>query len=172
MDSLARLSERLRGGLAAIDQGFLVGVAIGLALPLVFYVLLGILRHGRRCRGVRIVGAGGVLFVSVAAVREFVRRLVDELADASFHLLELERRGTGYVFNISVDVAPEADMIALREELNVRLRAEADRRLGLEGQVLEVNVVIHRLLASERKWQRRKGDVADEAERAPAQRGG
>ncbi len=162
MGSLGQLGERLRNGWEAIDQGFLVGVLIGAALPLLLYLLLGLLLHRRRCRGVRIAGEGGVLFVSVTAVREFVRGVVHEFAEASFHALELDWRRTGYIFNVSVDVAPGAELVALREQINGRLRAEAARRLGLDGQVLEVNVVVHRLLANDRKWRRRKGGADTE----------
>ena len=169
MDSLGQLTDRLRGGWESIDQGLLVGILLGAALPLLLYLLLGLLLR-RRCRGVRIDGEGGVLFVSVTAVRELVRQLIDEFSDASFHALELDRRRTGYVFNVSVDVAPAAEMIALRGQINERLRAAAARRLGLDGQVLEVNVIVHRLLINERKWRRQKGDASD-SESMPTTRG-
>ena len=97
-----------------------------------------------------------MLFVSAAAVREFVRRLVQECDNASFQALELDRRGDGYVFNVSVDVAPTADMVELQKQLSEQLREEAGRRMGLVGKVLEVNVVVHRILANERKWRRQK----------------
>jgi hypothetical protein len=161
MNTLAQVNDSLRSCWGTIDQGVLIGVLVGAVLPLCFYLVLGlILRRRRRCRGVRIPGEGGVLFVSVAAVREFVRRLVHEFDDAAFHALELERRGPGYVFNVSIDVAPAADMVALRTQINEHLREEAARRMGLVGTVLEVNVVIHRLLANERKWRRQRGEPA------------
>lgn len=170
MDSLGQLGDRLRGGWESIHQGVLIGVLLGAVLPLLLYLLLGLMLRRRRCRGVRIDGDGGVLFVSVTAVRELVRQLVDECSDASFHALGLDRRRTGYVFDVSVDVAPGAEMVALREQINEKLRAAAARRLGLNGQVLEVNVIIHRLLTNERKWRRQKGDAID-SEPTPTTRG-
>jgi hypothetical protein len=162
MGSLAHLNERLAGYWESIDQGFLVGVLLGAALPLLLYLVLGLLLRRRRCRGLRIAGEGGTLFVSIAAVREFVRRLVHEFPDASFHALELTQRGDGYRFDVAIDVPPTADMMALRHDIGDRLRREAGARLGLADKIPEVNVVIHRILANEQKWHRQKGDATVE----------
>jgi hypothetical protein len=159
MGSLAQLNDRLAGYWGAIDQGFLVGILLGAALPLLLYLVLGLLLRRRRCRGLRIAGDGGTLFVSIAAVREFVRQLVHECPDASFHALELVQRGDSYRFDVAVDVSPTADMVALRRDIGERLRREVGTRLGLAERVPEVNLVIHRLLANERRWRRQKGDA-------------
>jgi hypothetical protein len=167
MDNLAQWNTRLSAYWERIDQGVLVGVLLGAALPLLFYLVLGLFLHRRRCRGLKVVGDGGVLFVSLPAVKEFVRRVVHEFPDSSFHSLELDHCNGGYQFNVSVDVLPTADMVGLRQEIGARLREEARARLGLADRVVEVNLVIHRLLANEKKWRRQKGDamVGQESDR-------
>lgn len=164
MGSLDRLKDQLRGywesigdyWATGIDDGFLSGFSVGALLLLLIYLLVILRRQRNRCRGVRIDGEGGTLFISVVAVREFVRRLVQEFPGVSFHSLELNRRKQGYGFEVSLDVAPDTDMPALQGLLNQRLRSETGRRLGLEGQVAVVDVTIHRLLADGKKWRRRQ----------------
>jgi hypothetical protein len=172
MDSLAQFNERLAGCWESIDQGFLIGILLGAALPLLFYLILGMFFRRRRCRGLRVAGDGGMLFVNMAAVREFVRRLVHEYPDASFHALEVVQKGDGYRFDIAVDVSPAADMTALRREIGEQLRKEATERLGLADRVQEVNLIIHRILANERKWRRQKGDTPSETTVAPEEEQG
>lgn len=183
MASLDRLKDQLFGywesigdyWATGIDRGFLSGFSVGVLLLLLIHLLVILRRNRNRCRGVRIDGEGGTLFVSVVAVREFVRRLVQEFPGVSFHSLVLDRRKQGYGFEVSLDVAPDTDMLALQGRLNERLRSETGRRLGLEGRVAVVNVTIHRLLSDGKKWRRHqetapvKGDSPDAADMRSAE---
>lgn len=143
--------------------GFPAGFAAGATLVFLLVLLVLVRRQRRRCRcrGVRIEGEGGELFVSLTAVREFVRRLVQDIDGASFHSLDLRRRQTGYVFDVSLDVVPESDLPALQERLNESLRSAAGRKLGIEGRVAAVNVAIHRLAPGGGKRRSRKETAPD-----------
>jgi hypothetical protein len=162
MAILDRLKEYLYGYWEGIggywatmpDRGFLSGFLAGIALVLLVLLLLVLRRRRNRCRGVRIAGEGGTLFVSVVAVREFVRRLVPDFPGTSFHSLDLDRSKQGYVFDVVLDVAADTDMPALQAKFSERLRSETGRRLGLEGRVAVVNVTIHRLLPDGKRGRR------------------
>ena len=118
MASLDRLKDQLYGycesigdhWATGIDEGFLSGFSVGALLVLLICLLVILRRHRNRCRGVRIDGEGGTLFISVVAVREFVRRLVQEFPGVSFHSLVLDRRKQGYGFEVSLNVAPDTDI--------------------------------------------------------------
>ena len=178
MAILDRLNDQWRGcwesigdyWATGIDRGFLSGFSAGVLLLLLVCLLVILHRRRNRCRGVRIEGEGGTLFVSVVAVREFVRRLVQEFPGVSFHSLVLARRKQGYGFEVSLDVAPDTDMLALQGRLSERLRSETGRRLGLEGRVAVVDVTIHRLLPDGKKW-RRHQETAPETGGSPEPEG-
>ncbi len=141
---------------SSVRDGFVTGLAFGLVLPVGIYILLWLVRRRRRkSTGLMVRGEHGDLHVSVPAVREFVMRIVSEFSEAVLRSVHMQRRGTVEVINIGIDAVPGTDLIALHASLSSRVKEEAAKKLGLDGDRGRINVTVDHYSASESKAAKR-----------------
>jgi len=154
-----------------------VGVGAGLLLVLVAgYWAFGWVRRkrprrpGRRCREVKIAGERGDLYVTASALREFVERILFEFREAALRSLEVREVRSMLALTVEIDVVPETTLPALKDSIQERVLQEVHAKIGIEGKLEKVDVVVHNMSAPKDKLakqfdkiNREKGLELDEA---------
>lgn len=149
----------------SVRDGFLVGLTIGLILPLGLRLLFWLVcRRRRKSTGIVIHGEHGDLRVSVAAVREFVMRIVSEFHEAALRSVCMKRHGAVEIIEIAVDAVPGTDLVSLQTSLSQRVKEEAARKLGLNVSRGRVNVNVDHYSADESRIARRAKRIIPEKE--------
>jgi len=143
--------EGMAGDYGWLPEGFLTGVSLGIIAVLLFYLLVLIIRRRRRSRGITITGEVGDLYITANAVREFVKRVMDEFGEVNLRHAILRQTGKGYFMRISIDVAPDTEVVPLVEQIRNRIIQQAAVKVGMDLP-LKVNVVVRGYAAAvERK---------------------
>jgi len=149
---------------STVRNGFIVGLAVGVVLPLGIRLLIWLIARRRsRSAGITIHGEHGDLHVSVAAVREFVIRIVSEFREASLRSVHMRRLGSVEIIDIGVNAVPGTDLVLLHTSISQRVREEAAKKLGLDESHGRVNVVVDHYSADEAR-------IAKRVRRVPAER--
>lgn len=134
-------SAWMEAGTAESAEFFLRGVAVGIAAMLLVVLVVLMLGRHRRARGISISGETGGLYVTQAAVREFVGAVMDEFSEAALHGMSLRRQGGGYAMRLALHVAPGAEVVQLVEDIRRRIIRQVTERMGLDAP-LKVNVTV------------------------------
>jgi hypothetical protein len=119
----------------------LSGMGIGVVAVLIIVLLLIMLRRQRKSGGIAIGGENGSLYVTQAAVREFVGVVMQDFSEAALHGMSLRRGGGGYTMRISIHVAPGAEVMSLVEDIRRRIIRQVVERMGVDAP-LKVNVTV------------------------------
>ena len=155
MESIRTALENLTARAGMQDWPlFWRGVVFGIVLWILVYLLLGLIKllffRRKKTRSISIAGESGDLVITINAVEEFVRRILTDFHDASLGSLDIrESKGT-LVFNVNVQVIPDAELIPLREAVQQRIAEDARQRLGIENP-LRINLTIHSMEADGKK---------------------
>ena len=111
-------------------------------------------RH-QRCKWISIEGERGDMFITINAIREFVKRILSDFEETSLEGIKLRQRGNSLIMNIEIAVLPDIDLVPLRDALQSRISEESLNRLGIT-QNLRVNIIVKSVAASEKKAGRGK----------------
>jgi hypothetical protein len=155
MESIRTALENLTAKAGMQDWPlFWRGLVFGVVLWILVYVALGLVKlvffQRKKTRSVTINGESGDLVITINAVEEFVRRILTDFHEASLGSLDIrENKGT-LVFNVNVQVIPDAELIPLREAVQQRIAEDARQRLGIENP-LRINLTIQSMEADGRK---------------------
>jgi hypothetical protein len=140
----------------AIGEGFLVGLALGLVLPLGVAALAWLVFHRRRsCRAVCLEIEGGNLTISAQAIRDFLQRIVAEFREIELLGVVLLRRKRVTDIRLRVNAVPLASVRQLKDGLKERVKAELADKLGLEDLLGDVHIDVVRYSADERRIARK-----------------
>ncbi len=134
-------AEALRDTFGVFMNDFLTGFAVGTAVLLLIFLLALLIRRRRRSRGIMLHSGNGFLFVTPVAVREFVARVLDEFNEASLGAVTLRQFKDQCDMTIGLQISPDADVIALVEDIRRRIIHQAVAKLGMQ-KTLKVNVNI------------------------------
>ena len=124
-----------------LPEGFITGIGLGIVAVLLFFLLVLIIRRRRRSRGITITGEAGDLYITANAVREFVKRVIDEFGEVNLRNAILRQTAHGYFLRISIDVAPDTEVVPLVEQIRNRIIQQAAIKVGMDKPI-KVNVVV------------------------------
>jgi hypothetical protein len=140
----------------AIGEGFMVGLGLGLVLPLGLLVLVWMVLHRRRtCRSMCIEIEGGNLTIAASAIRDFLQRIVAEFRDVELLSVVLLRRKRITDIRLRVNAVPMASVRQLKDGLKERVRTEMADKLGLEELLGDVHIDVMRYSADEKRIARK-----------------
>ncbi len=140
----------------SIFEGFTVGLALGLVLPLgIAAVTWVVLRRRRSCGSVCLESEGGNLTLSAQAIRDFLQRIVAEFSDVELLGVALHRRNRLTDIRLRVNAVPLASVRRLKDSLKQRVRSELADKLGLEELLGDVHIDVVRYCADERRIARK-----------------
>ncbi len=131
------------GNASFMTEGFFLGLALGLLIVLILWLVIILIRRKSRSKGVTIPGENGNLIVTANAIRQFVTRILTDFPNASMRSVDLLEKRQGLVLAISINAAPEADLVELRDQISSRVMEEAGRRIGMTDTLKKVDVAVH-----------------------------
>lgn len=140
----------------AVGEGFIVGLGLGLVLPLALLFLVWLVMHRRRtCRSMCLESEGGNLTVSAQAIRDFLQRIVAEFRDVELLGVSLQRRKRTTDIRLRINAVPLASVRQMKDGLKERVRSEIADKLGLEELLGDVHIDVVRYSADEKRIARK-----------------
>ncbi|MFW6414385.1 MAG: alkaline shock response membrane anchor protein AmaP [Verrucomicrobiota bacterium] len=139
----------------AYESGLLAGVSITVIGILAALLLRFILTGSKKEKGIHIAGEKGEMTITLNAVREFVKRTLQEVQDVNLENVKLRQCRNALVLSMQISVTPEAQLVQLRDNIQDRIVANAERYLGLPMPV-KVNIAVKSLESGQGKHSRRK----------------
>lgn len=134
----------------SFQLGFVAGVACILVLVLIWACIRLRLARRERCKGITITGERGDMFITLNAIREFVKRILSEFGETSLEGIKLRQRGNTLVLVVEVVVRPDVELVPLRDTMQNRIVEEAEKRLGID-RPFQVNVTVKSVEATEKQ---------------------
>ena len=134
----------------AFESGLITGIAVVL-LFLLLYLLVKRRLHGpEKKKGVTISGENGDMFITLNAIREFIKRILSGFSDLRLEQVKLRQKSSSLHLIINLSATPDADLVPLRDAVQEQIVTEGANRLGLD-MPLKVDISIRSLEASKRK---------------------
>ncbi|MFO7821674.1 MAG: hypothetical protein R6V56_06460 [Lentisphaeria bacterium] len=134
----------------AFQSGFLAGIALLLAAILLCVIIRMRFSRRKRCKGITIAGDSGDMFITLSAIREFVKRILGEFDETSLEGIKLRQRRNTLTLIMDVAVLPDVELVPLRNAMQGRIVEEAQNQLGID-QPFQVHVTVKSVEASEKK---------------------
>lgn len=113
------------------QDGFFAGTALFLVLFLVLLLVKLVLARKRSTSGISVAGGKGELFITTAAVKEFVGRLLIEFEAVHLRSLKLAAKGKKVALNLEIGVNTKTGLPPLRDAIQERVITAMQEKLGL-----------------------------------------
>jgi hypothetical protein len=150
--------------------GFVSALFAVLTLLLLVALLLRLKRGGRRVKGISVPGEHGDLTVSLNAIHEFVKGILEEFDEASLKNLRLCEHGDVLTLYVDIDVQPDTVLPPLRDKIQGRILEDVRKTIGTE-QPISIDLSVESMDAvveSKRKHAKNSNSQPDNSVKAGA----
>ncbi|MCM8534704.1 MAG: alkaline shock response membrane anchor protein AmaP [Lentisphaeraceae bacterium] len=135
------------------ELDFFYGLGAALVV-LILARLLGWMIRSKKCPGISIPGEQGNLFVTTAAVEDFIIRILADVDDMLIDKVRLQKRGSRYGVVITLRVSAESNVSELRPIIEQRIIQMAESKIGIDS-ISEVNILLKNFSAKESQINKR-----------------
>lgn len=135
------------------DHEFIYGVVLA-ALFLVFLKVFLWSIKNKKCDGILLQGENGDLFITAAAVEDFVIRTLADKDEMVIDRVKLSRKGQEYSVGIYIRVAADANVSEMRPNIEERVLSQTVSRLGVNS-IKTVNIMLKNFSAKEKQINKR-----------------
>ena len=129
------------------DLEFCYGLAVALILLLLARVIIWLFTS-KKCQGVKIEGENGNLFVTTAAIEDFIIRTLADVDDMLIDKVRLVKKGSKYSVVIVIRVSGDSNVSELRPIIENRVLRKTEEKIGIDS-ITEVNITLKNFSAKE-----------------------
>jgi hypothetical protein len=122
------------------ELDFFYGLAIAASL-LILARVLGWLLSSRKCQGIMLPGEHGNLFVTTAAIEDFIIRTLADVDDMLIDRVRLKKKGSRYAVVVTLRVSSESNVSELRPQIEQRILNNTKAKIGVDS-ITEVNILL------------------------------
>jgi len=124
-------------GSADFRIGFWVGLL--LAVFIIFVYLVLVTRKGSS-KGISIKEEGGIFFLSVDAIRTFLRNVVHSFPNIELKDLKLKKQKGAFLLRLYLQAPAESDLVTIRKNLREQVFKEIKAKLGLGEELQTIDL--------------------------------
>ena len=157
-EKVAQVLNKYLGVESAFGYGVVAGVAGIVVLLLLVWLIRKLAGVSNKCKGITVEGDHGDLFVTVGAVREFVKRTLAEYDDASLHNIRLREIRNTLIMEVELDVHPDTDLVPLRDSIQNTILRDVSEKIGAK-QSVRINLHVRSLESGGRKAAKRSSSI-------------
>lgn len=131
------------------DQNLEFFYGLAVAVVLLFLArIVGWLFTTKKCPGVKIEGENGNLFVTTAAIEDFIIRTLADVDDMLIDKVRLIKKGSKYSVVITLRVSGDSNVSELRPIIEDRVLKKTEEKIGIDS-ISEVNITLKNFSAKE-----------------------
>ena len=102
----------------------------------------------RNARAYQIEGENGNLFVTTAAIEDFIIRTLADVDDMLIDKVRLVKKGSKYSVVITLRVSGDSNVSELRQIIEDRVLKKTEEKIGIDS-ITEVNITLKNFSAKE-----------------------
>mgnify|MGYP000314761086 CR=1 FL=1 len=147
----------------SFESGFVTGMTVVLVLLLLYVMVKRRFRGPEKNKGITVSGENGDLFITLNAIREFIKRIISGFSELHLEQVKLRQKSNSLHLVINLSATPDADLIPLRDAVQNQIVTEGSNRLGLD-MPLKVDISIRSLEANKRRISKKHSAPAEGAD--------
>jgi len=123
------------------STNFRIGFLVGLLLAvLIIFAYLVIITRKNANKGISIEEEGGLFFLSVDAIRTFLRSIVHTFPNIELKDLKLKKRNDAFLLKLYLQAPAGSDLVNIRKNLREQIFKEIKAKLGLEEELQTIDL--------------------------------